>query len=253
MSIHSLACFGTYEDFATAIDEKINQQPEFSLNAVNSHGVTLLQAASFHGQLSIVEFLLNRGCSPNEYRKHPHSATALHYAVNGNQHCVLESLLNFGGDPFLADYEGVTAWDMATKLKHSKCKRVISSFLSRKFDAEQSQNKSFTFSRETLTRSSISYSREKQKSSIIKSNENRRKTLSETGGRISKSCVLYELKSSSPLPGHRLSSSSSASTSPIFEERESQTAGEYLWQNSEESSSKKGKFLKCLKCLLFIK
>eukprot|EP00062_Callorhinchus_milii_P014450 gi/632963644/ref/XP_007897996.1/ PREDICTED: ankyrin repeat family A protein 2 isoform X2 [Callorhinchus milii] len=141
LSVHQLAAQGELLFLASRIeqDNLINMQDE--------QGFTPLMWAAAHGQIAVVEFLLqnggdphllangresalslasskgyadivkmllNHGCDVNEYDWN--GGTPLLYGVHGNHVKCVETLLEYGADPTAETDSGFNAMDMAVNL-----------------------------------------------------------------------------------------------------------------------------------------
>lgn len=126
------------------------------VNASNRFGMSALHAACFHGQLDAVQLLLQFGADPNQQSRAalqsvneagslPDGAAgessasvnwtfALHVAAFRGRHGIVRELLECGADPYLLDFRGLTAAEVAEGAKHSRTARII-----RKYVAERSK------------------------------------------------------------------------------------------------------------------
>ena len=70
---------------------------EFDINWNNEHGDTYLMAASFHGHMNVVPYLVGKGAIVDQKSKY--GCTALFYALKGEHLDIARLLLESGADP----------------------------------------------------------------------------------------------------------------------------------------------------------
>ncbi|XP_071008505.1 ankyrin repeat family A protein 2-like isoform X3 [Oncorhynchus clarkii lewisi] len=152
LSIHQLAAQGEMVFLASRIEQVINLQDE--------EGFTPLMWAAAHGQIAVVEFLLQNGADPNLLAKGRESALSLAcskgytdivkmlidcgvdvneydwnggvpvlYAVHGNHLRCVEILLESGADPTIESDSGFNAMDMAVAMGHRNVQQVMEAHL----------------------------------------------------------------------------------------------------------------------------
>ncbi|KAK0150675.1 Ankyrin repeat family A protein 2 [Merluccius polli] len=143
LSIHQLAAQGEMVFLASRIEQ------ETVINLQDEEGFTPLMWAAAHGQIAVVEFLLQNGADPNLLAKGRESALSLAcskgytdivkmlidcgvdvneydwnggapllYAVHGNHVRCVEILLDSGSDPTMESDSGFNAMDMAVAMGH---------------------------------------------------------------------------------------------------------------------------------------
>ncbi|TNN61254.1 Ankyrin repeat family A protein 2 [Liparis tanakae] len=143
LSIHQLAAQGEMVFLASRIEQ------ETVINHQDEEGFTPLMWAAAHGQIAVVEFLLQNGSDPNLLAKGRESALSLAcskgytdivkmlidcgvdvneydwnggapllYAVHGNHVRCVEILLESGADPTIESDSGFNAMDMAVAMGH---------------------------------------------------------------------------------------------------------------------------------------
>ncbi|XP_061764048.1 ankyrin repeat family A protein 2 isoform X1 [Nerophis ophidion] len=143
LSIHQLAAQGEMVFLASRIEQ------ESVINAQDEEGFTPLMWAAAHGQIAVVEFLLQNGADPNLLAKGRESALSLAcskgytdivkmlidcgvdvneydwnggvpllYAVHGNHVRCVELLLESGADPTFESDSGFNPMDMAVAMGH---------------------------------------------------------------------------------------------------------------------------------------
>lgn len=122
------------------------------VNASNRFGMTALHAACFHGQLGAMQLLLHFGADPNQQSRtalQPLSGSdllseiavnesstsvnwtfALHVAAFRGHHKIVKELLKRGADPYLLDFRGLTAAEVAEGAKHLRTARIIREYVS---------------------------------------------------------------------------------------------------------------------------
>ncbi|XP_019387807.1 PREDICTED: ankyrin repeat family A protein 2 isoform X1 [Crocodylus porosus] len=164
LSVHQLAAQGEMLYLATRI-EQANRQPIGTKNVINhkdEEGFTPLMWAAAHGQIAVVEFLLQNGADPQILGKGRESAlslacskgytdivkmlldcgvdvneydwnggTPLLYAVHGNHVKCVKILLENGADPTIETDSGYNSMDLAVALGHRSVQQVIESHLLR--------------------------------------------------------------------------------------------------------------------------
>ncbi|XP_025061450.1 ankyrin repeat family A protein 2 isoform X1 [Alligator sinensis] len=165
LSVHQLAAQGEMLYLATRI-EQANRQPigtaENVINHKDEEGFTPLMWAAAHGQIAVVEFLLQNGADPQILGKGRESAlslacskgytdivkmlldcgvdvneydwnggTPLLYAVHGNHVKCVKILLENGADPTIETDSGYNSMDLAVALGHRSVQQVIESHLLR--------------------------------------------------------------------------------------------------------------------------
>uniref|UniRef100_A0A4W5JNP3 Ankyrin repeat, family A (RFXANK-like), 2 n=1 Tax=Hucho hucho TaxID=62062 RepID=A0A4W5JNP3_9TELE len=143
LSIHQLAAQGEMVFLASRLEQ------ETVINLQDEEGFTPLMWAAAHGQIAVVEFLLQNGADPNLLAKGRESALSLAcskgytdivkmlidcgvdvneydwnggapvlYAVHGNNVPCVEILLESGADPTIESDSGFNAMDMAVAMGH---------------------------------------------------------------------------------------------------------------------------------------
>ncbi|XP_050965475.1 ankyrin repeat family A protein 2 isoform X1 [Labeo rohita] len=143
LSIHQLAAQGEMVFLASRIEQ------ESVINLQDEEGFTPLMWAAAHGQIAVVEFLLQSGADPHLLAKGRESALSLAcskgytdivrmlidcgvdvneydwnggapllYAVHGNHVRCVEILLESGADPTMESDSGFNAMDMAVAMGH---------------------------------------------------------------------------------------------------------------------------------------
>ncbi|XP_072114026.1 ankyrin repeat family A protein 2 [Mobula birostris] len=154
LSVHQLAAQGELLYLASRIEQ------DNLLNMQDEQGFTPLMWAAAHGQIAVVEFLLQNGgdphllangresalslasskgysnivnmlldygCNVNEYDWN--GGTPLLYAVHGNHVKCVEMLLEYGADPTAETDSGFNAMDMAVGLGFKNVQQVIEAHL----------------------------------------------------------------------------------------------------------------------------
>ncbi|KAF6734997.1 Ankyrin repeat family A protein 2 [Oryzias melastigma] len=135
-------------------------EQETVINLKDEEGFTPLMWAAAHGQIAVVEFLLQNGADPHLLAKGRESAlslacskgytdivkmlidcgvdvneydwnggTPLLYAVHGNHVRCVEILLESGADPTMESDSGFNAMDMAVAMGHRNVQQVIEAHL----------------------------------------------------------------------------------------------------------------------------
>ncbi|KAG7251519.1 hypothetical protein CRUP_023227, partial [Coryphaenoides rupestris] len=146
LSIHQLAAQGEMVFLASRIEQ------ETVINLQDEEGFTPLMWAAAHGQIAVVEFLLQNGADPNLLAKGRESALSLAcskgytdivkmlidcgnggapllYAVHGNHVRCVEILLESGSDPTMESDSGFNAMDMAVAMGHRNVQQVMEAHL----------------------------------------------------------------------------------------------------------------------------
>ncbi|XP_028661504.1 ankyrin repeat family A protein 2 [Erpetoichthys calabaricus] len=154
LSIHQLAAQGEMVFLASRIEQ------EAVINLQDEEGFTPLMWAAAHGQIAVVEFLLQNGADPTILAKGRESAlslacskgytdivkmlvecgvdvneydwnggTPLLYAVHGNHVRCVEILLENGADPTIETDSGFNAMDMAVAMGHKNVQQVMEGHL----------------------------------------------------------------------------------------------------------------------------
>lgn len=154
LSIHQLAAQGEMVFLASRIEQ------ETVINLHDEEGFTPLMWAAAHGQIAVVEFLLQNGADPNLLAKGRESALSLAcskgytdivkmlidcgvdvneydwnggapllYAVHGNHVRCVEILLESGADPTIESDSGFNAMDMAVAMGHRNVQQVMEAHL----------------------------------------------------------------------------------------------------------------------------
>ncbi|NXU51741.1 ANRA2 protein, partial [Turnix velox] len=157
LSVHQLAAQGEMLYLATRIE-----QAENVINHKDEEGFTPLMWAAAHGQIAVVEFLLQNGADPQILGKGRESAlslacskgytdivkmlldcgvdvneydwnggTPLLYAVHGNHVKCVKILLESGADPTTETDAGYNSMDLAVALGYRSVQQVIESHLLR--------------------------------------------------------------------------------------------------------------------------
>ncbi|NWH57021.1 ANRA2 protein, partial [Geococcyx californianus] len=157
LSVHQLAAQGEMLYLATRIE-----QAENVINHKDEEGFTPLMWAAAHGQIAVVEFLLQNGADPQILGKGRESAlslacskgytdivkmlldcgvdvneydwnggTPLLYAVHGNHVKCVKILLESGADPTIETDAGYNSMDLAVALGYRSVQQVIESHLLR--------------------------------------------------------------------------------------------------------------------------
>ncbi|KAK2585143.1 hypothetical protein KPH14_008649 [Odynerus spinipes] len=94
-----------------------------TVSSSNEHGSTALHVASFYGQVTIVDYLLNHRADTNVTNND--SFTPLHYAsMKGHQNIVL-LLLHADANPTIADNYGNTPLHLASDRGHEGCVKAL--------------------------------------------------------------------------------------------------------------------------------
>ncbi|XP_071008504.1 ankyrin repeat family A protein 2-like isoform X2 [Oncorhynchus clarkii lewisi] len=158
LSIHQLAAQGEMVFLASRIEQGGNV-PQV-INLQDEEGFTPLMWAAAHGQIAVVEFLLQNGADPNLLAKGRESALSLAcskgytdivkmlidcgvdvneydwnggvpvlYAVHGNHLRCVEILLESGADPTIESDSGFNAMDMAVAMGHRNVQQVMEAHL----------------------------------------------------------------------------------------------------------------------------
>ncbi|RMC16412.1 hypothetical protein DUI87_06741 [Hirundo rustica rustica] len=154
LSVHQLAAQGEMLYLATRIEQ------ENLINHKDEEGFTPLMWAAAHGQIAVVEFLLQNGADPQILGKGRESAlslacskgytdivkmlldcgvdvneydwnggTPLLYAVHGNHVKCVKILLESGADPTIETDAGYNSMDLAVALGYRSVQQVIESHL----------------------------------------------------------------------------------------------------------------------------
>ncbi|KAB1280668.1 Ankyrin repeat family A protein 2 [Camelus dromedarius] len=154
LSVHQLAAQGEMLYLATRIEQ------ENVINHTDEEGFTPLMWAAAHGQIAVVEFLLQNGADPQLLGKGRESAlslacskgytdivkmlldcgvdvneydwnggTPLLYAVHGNHVKCVKTLLENGADPTIETDSGYNSMDLAVALGYRSVQQVIESHL----------------------------------------------------------------------------------------------------------------------------
>ncbi|XP_037389491.1 ankyrin repeat family A protein 2 isoform X1 [Pygocentrus nattereri] len=154
LSIHQLAAQGEMVFLASRIEQ------ESVINLQDEEGFTPLMWAAAHGQIAVVEFLLQSGADPHILAKGRESALSLAcskgytdivrmlidcgvdvneydwnggapilYAVHGNHVRCVEILLENGADPTMESDSGFNAMDMAVAMGHRHVQQVMEAHL----------------------------------------------------------------------------------------------------------------------------
>lgn len=136
--LHSLCSKGSLESVKAAFSEYEKQAlsygtlPDFEI--YNRHGVNPLHSACFYGNLDVVKFIVNQDYIPvNSLSRPPskHYASALHYAICAGHKSVVSFLLEANADPFLKDYKGYSAHELAKLHSNKKILAIIEHYLHR--------------------------------------------------------------------------------------------------------------------------
>lgn len=131
LALHSAASSGDAERVAALVEGCPVADRLTHINAFNIHGFTSLHAAAFHDHPRIIEVLLEHGASARLPACRPQYTYALHLAALRGNPKSLRLLLNAGANPFLMDWEGLTALDVAAGMGH----RAATSLLKQQMDA----------------------------------------------------------------------------------------------------------------------
>ncbi|XP_007533810.1 ankyrin repeat family A protein 2 isoform X2 [Erinaceus europaeus] len=154
LSVHQLAAQGEMLYLATRIEQ------ENVINHTDEEGLTPVMWAAAHGQIAVVEFLLQNGADPQLLGKGRESAlslacskgyadivkmlldcgvdvneydwnggTPLLYAVHGNHVQCVQMLLERGADPTIETDSGYNSMDLAVALGYRSVQQVIESHL----------------------------------------------------------------------------------------------------------------------------
>ncbi|XP_075035965.1 ankyrin repeat family A protein 2 isoform X2 [Mixophyes fleayi] len=112
LSVHQLAAQGEMVYLASRLEQ------ENVINLTDEEGFTPLMWAAAHGQIAVVEFLLqNNGGTP------------LLYAVHGNHVKCVKILLENGADPTIETDSGYNSMDLSVALGHRSVQQVIETHL----------------------------------------------------------------------------------------------------------------------------
>ena len=118
LGLHTAASTGDAEKIVAIMEKCLVADRPVQINAFNIHGFTPLQAAVFHDQPKAIEALLLHGASVRLPANRPQYTFALHLAaLRGNLKSV-RMLLNAGADPYLMDWDGMRAADVAAGMGH---------------------------------------------------------------------------------------------------------------------------------------
>ncbi|XP_069606618.1 ankyrin repeat family A protein 2 [Ranitomeya imitator] len=154
LSVHQLAAQGEMVYLASRLEQ------ENVINLTDEEGFTPLMWAAAHGQIAVVEFLLQNGADPQVLGKGRESAlslacskgytdivkmlvecgvdvneydwnggTPLLYAVHGNHVKCVKILLENGADPTIETDSGYNSMDLSVALGHRSVQQVIENHL----------------------------------------------------------------------------------------------------------------------------
>lgn len=111
--LHSMASAGRVREMGRTLSAMTENDRIEKVNAFNRHGFTPLHAAIFHDRYEMVELLLKKGADASRPAYREQWTFPLHLAsVRGTVRLIM-ILLNAGADPFLCDWDGVSAIQIA--------------------------------------------------------------------------------------------------------------------------------------------
>jgi hypothetical protein len=111
--LHSVASAGRVREMGRILSAMTENGQIEKVNAFNRHGFTPLHAAIFHDHYEMVELLLKKGADASRPAYREQWTFPLHLASVRGTVRLIRILLNSGADPFLCDWDGVSAVQIA--------------------------------------------------------------------------------------------------------------------------------------------
>lgn len=106
------------------------------VNEPNRHGITPLQAATYHGRHRIVRLLLDHGARPSQPSQSLlYWTTPLHLAACQGHLRILMDLLEAGADPYLRDYRAWTPVEVARVAGNRRAHRILADWIREREEA----------------------------------------------------------------------------------------------------------------------
>jgi ankyrin repeat protein len=87
--------------------EQVDAEALKALNVFNYYGYAPIHAATYHGRLKALKFLLDCCVSPNQQSRAKNWTFPTHLAVLANRRSILKHLLKKGADPYLKNWDGM--------------------------------------------------------------------------------------------------------------------------------------------------
>lgn len=140
-TFHSKVITGSIHEIIDAVEYNLklinesneSEKPrnEFNIDVYNEYGATPLHACCFIGNLEICNYLISLGADVNAItcRSDLMWMTPLHIAAAFGHKPIILSLLTHGADPYIKDYKGFTAYQIAKMQNHKKTAALIKSFV----------------------------------------------------------------------------------------------------------------------------
>ncbi|XP_029506109.1 ankyrin repeat family A protein 2-like isoform X3 [Oncorhynchus nerka] len=123
LSIHQLAAQGEMVFLASRIEQGGNVPQETVINLQDEEGFTPLMWAAAHGQIAVVEFLLQNGADPNLLAKGRESALSL--ACSKGYTDIVKMLIDCGVDVNEYDWNGGVPVLYAVHGNHLRCVEIL--------------------------------------------------------------------------------------------------------------------------------
>ena len=105
------------------LDKLVSEGSDISTFEVNDSGITPLVLATQHGALDLIQYLINRGASPNASDRN--GRTALHFAVKANNLKTIQLLIKNGADVNAQDSKKVTPLMDASIAGNLECVKLL--------------------------------------------------------------------------------------------------------------------------------
>jgi hypothetical protein len=112
--LHSVASAGRVREMGRILSLMSKDEKREKINSFNRHGFTPLHSALFHDHYEMVELLLKNGADATCPANREHWTFPLHLAAIRGTVRLIRLLLNAGADPFLCDWDGALASQIAS-------------------------------------------------------------------------------------------------------------------------------------------